>query len=204
MIIIFGLGNTGSKYQFTKHNIGQFFVDQLALLSNCNWSTTKNYFNTKLNTRITLLKSTGYMNESVNALKSYLDYYKLDPTKITLIIVHDDSDINVNYAKIARNIGDGGHRGVRSINSQAIPFCDTLRLKIGIRPEGNLQKSLEFVLSPYSITEKNITNSLAQFFVDFINSNNNLDDLQKLTMQINTKFNQANPTKLQDYNNLKN
>ncbi len=112
--LIIGLGNPGKEYEKTYHNVGFLAVDYFA----------KNPPISKL------LKSNVYMNQSGNFVKTALKKYKIKPDEI--LIIHDDSDIELGKYKISFGRGSAGHRGVQSV-IEALGTKNFWRLRIGIR-----------------------------------------------------------------------
>ena len=95
MKIIAGLGNPGSEYAATKHNVGFMLVDALAdKLGIDNWQdkfdakVAQGFLGTE---KILLVKPLTYMNESGRAIGPLMNFYKLETED--LIVVHDDMDI---------------------------------------------------------------------------------------------------------------
>ncbi|MEK7114725.1 MAG: aminoacyl-tRNA hydrolase, partial [Patescibacteria group bacterium] len=113
--LIIGLGNPGKEYEKTYHNAGFLFVDYL--------------INSQLPiTNYKLLKTDVYMNQSGNFVKKTLKKYKIKPEEI--LIVHDDSDIELGKYKISFGRGSAGHNGVQSI-IDALKTKNFWRLRIG-------------------------------------------------------------------------
>ncbi len=111
--LIIGLGNPGKEYEKTYHNVGFLAIDFLA----------KNPPIAKL------LKSGGYMNQSGLFVAKASKKYGAKPDEI--LIVHDDSDIELGKYKISFGRGSAGHRGVQSI-IDALATKNFWRLRIGI------------------------------------------------------------------------
>jgi peptidyl-tRNA hydrolase, PTH1 family len=173
MIVFYGLGNNDPKYLNTKHNAGRLVVEGLAKSWEISFSKGTSYFYTKSkdNLEICLLYSAGYMNNSGLALGDFLRYFKLDfkPTD-SLLIIQDDSDQQNGKQKLLRGGGSAGHHGIndiyRHLPGLKISLEQVWRLKIGIRPDGNRERSETFVLTPASASELQhyqlISNLLAQ------------------------------------------
>jgi PTH1 family peptidyl-tRNA hydrolase len=108
------------------------------------------------------------MNNSGLSLVSFMNYFKLDfeDSNFILLILQDDSDQIVGSQKLVVGGGSGGHRGISDIYKQGLGLNLDLekvwRLKIGIRPEENKQKSETFVLSGINNFEKQFYQTLAQ------------------------------------------
>ncbi|MFO7760657.1 MAG: aminoacyl-tRNA hydrolase [Thermodesulfobacteriota bacterium] len=137
MYLIAGLGNPGSKYEYTRHNAGFLFLDYLAETLKINFSSSKwkasTAFSTISDERVLLIKPESYMNISGQPLAAATSYYRIPPEKI--IVVHDDLDLPFGTVKISVNRGAGGHKGVSSIIEQ-LGSKNFIRLRIGIgRPE---------------------------------------------------------------------
>jgi PTH1 family peptidyl-tRNA hydrolase len=135
--VIMGLGNPGKQYQNSRHNAGYMAVATLAQVRNFN---DPSRFGNNLITKgriegqsVILAWPQTYMNNSGQAAKDILAFYKV--TSTNLLVVHDDMDIEIGRLKAAKGGGTGGgHNGVTSIiNSIGRDFD---RLKIGVsRPE---------------------------------------------------------------------
>ncbi|WP_033169693.1 aminoacyl-tRNA hydrolase [Selenomonas sp. ND2010] len=117
MKIIAGLGNPGSEYEKTKHNVGFMFVDALAeKLGVTDW---KDKFDAKIGEarigveKVLLVKPQTYMNESGQAIGPLMNFYKLDVED--LIVVHDDMDIPAGTIRIRKKGSAGGHNGIKSV-----------------------------------------------------------------------------------------
>lgn len=188
MLIIYGLGNNEEKYLKTKHNIGRVVVENLAKELNLNFNKKVGIFyaKTKLNGEdLWLVYSTGYMNTSGQNLYTFLRYYNLP--KYTLLVAHDDSDQIECMNKLSMGGGHAGHNGLKDIYSHFEKLKDRIwRLKIGIRPENNRQKSIDFVLK--NLTQKDdenigILQAILASNIDKINS----EKLNLLQQKVNAK-----------------
>lgn len=154
-----GLGNPGSKYLKTRHNIGFMFLDWFAAQHGEPFAADKHQgisATIRYNgNRIYLLKPQTFMNKSGRSVASLVNYFNLDPEN--LLIVHDDIDMHPGRIKLVEGGGTGGHNGIRSIVKElgTNAFC---RLKIGIgRPgEGSAHPEMEidkYVLADFSEEE---------------------------------------------------
>lgn len=128
--LIIGLGNPGKEYEKTYHNVGFLAVDFFA----------KNPPISKL------LKSNVYMNESGKFVVKTIKKIKAKPEE--LLIVHDDSDIELGKYKISFGRGSAGHRGIQSI-IDSLKTKNFRRLRIGIRKKAG-EKAEKFVLKKIS------------------------------------------------------
>ncbi len=132
-IIIAGLGNPGSKYQWTRHNAGFLFLDRIAQLEGL--SVVRKQFGgltaewERKGKRLVLLKPQTFMNLSGRSVMPAMQFYKLKPEQ--LIVVHDEIDLPLGTTRLKQGGGHGGQNGVRSIMEQ-LGRGDFLRLRLGI------------------------------------------------------------------------
>jgi PTH1 family peptidyl-tRNA hydrolase len=167
MIVFYGLGNNDQKYFLTKHNSGRLVLENLALLNGLKFQEKADYFYIK-NGDFYFLISKGFMNSSGQPLASFFSYFKIDCSQpnFALIILQDDSDQIVGKQKFVQAGGPAGHKGVIDIYKQSLSFGldinSIYRLKIGIRPENNKQKSETFVLSSINNFEKEWYKKISQ------------------------------------------
>lgn len=139
--LIIGLGNPGQEYEKTFHNVGHLFVDfvnENPKLQNPNYK---------------LLKSNYFMNKSGEFVKQELKKAEIKPEN--LLVVHDDSDIELGRCKFSFGRNSAGHKGAQNIIDQ-LKTKDFWRLRIGIRPVKNKQKADELVLKKISSVQKTI------------------------------------------------
>lgn len=136
--LIVGLGNPDEEYENTYHNVGHLAVD---------------FLNEELKTKNQGIKTNVYMNESGRFVNAALKKYRLKPEE--LLIIHDDSDIELGKYKLSFGRGSAGHKGIQSIIS-ALGDKNFWRLRIGIRPinEKIRRKAEKIVLKTISKTDK--------------------------------------------------
>jgi PTH1 family peptidyl-tRNA hydrolase len=150
MKMIVGLGNPGSKYQTTKHNIGFVTVDEIAHRYNATFN--KSQFEADIaqffigTEKIMLVKPLTFMNESGRSVGPLMTYYGI--TEAELIVIYDDLDLEVGKIRLRQKGSAGGHNGVKSLiahlGTNVFP-----RIKIGIgRPMGK-QTVIQHVLSTF-------------------------------------------------------
>lgn len=157
MKLIAGLGNIGTKYVFTRHNIGFMFADSIALNNNLTFRE-----NSKLKCMMTtakfdsedymIIKPTTFMNLSGESIRTVIDYYKISVEDI--IIVYDDLSLPLGKIRFRANGSDGGHNGIKSI-IQHLGTQNFARLKMGIGPQPNIPSEV-FVLQNFSKEELDI------------------------------------------------
>jgi PTH1 family peptidyl-tRNA hydrolase len=135
--LVAGLGNPGSAYARTRHNVGFAVVDRLAADGSAGFSPgmcESQVAPVRLSsTPVLLLKPQTFMNRSGGAVAGWLSRLGLPPAR--LLVVHDDLDLPVGRLRIVTAAGAGGHRGVRSIQ-ETLGTAEFPRIRIGIgRPE---------------------------------------------------------------------
>ena len=153
MIVIVGLGNPGSKYLFSRHNLGFMLIDALA-----KESSFQNKYKSLLqkkeieNKTVLLIKPQTFMNLSGQAVREIMYFYKLPLEK--LLVVHDDKDLPFGTMKLQKSRGHGGHNGIKNIH-QELKSQDYYRLKMGVAiEESNIKDTADFVLSPFNKEEQ--------------------------------------------------
>lgn len=162
--LVVGLGNPGTQYSATRHNVGFIFLDYLAEKNNLVFSASK--WKSELTrdfrwqVQLLLAKPETFMNLSGAAVLLLLDYYKLSPEKI--IVVHDDIDLPLGRIRIVARGGSGGHKGIRSI-IESLGTDSFTRIKIGIdRPavqtDHETMPMEKYVLTKFSAEERAIIN----------------------------------------------
>ncbi|MBM9461950.1 aminoacyl-tRNA hydrolase [Aeromicrobium sp. YIM 150415] len=154
--LIVGLGNPGPTYAATRHNIGYFVADALAERVGGRFSAHKGrraeVVEGRLQgERVVLGRARSYMNESGGPVASLLAYYDIEPDH--LVVIHDELDIDFGMLRLKFGGGDNGHNGLKSIR-QSIGTGDYYRVRVGIgRPPGR-QPVHDYVLKPFSSTER--------------------------------------------------
>lgn len=144
--LIVGLGNPGSQYVRTRHNVGFWLLDRLTAAGAD--LRTESKFQAEVGTlklggrRVALLKPTTFMNLSGQAVGAYARYYKIPPAAI--LVVHDELDLAPGTVRLKRGGGHGGHNGLRDITAQI--GAEFLRLRLGIGHPGSADKVVEYVL----------------------------------------------------------
>ena len=173
-MVIVGLGNPGSKYAKTKHNIGFWMVDKLANDCSAEFKLGKgNYMYSKHN-NITFLKPLTYMNDSGIAVKEYINYFNIDINQ--LLVIYDDADLMVGEFRFKSQGSSAGQKGIDSIiyhlKTDQFP-----RLKIGIGNKDNNKPLKSYVLSPFddcdSLLMEETINDCCEAVNFFLNHNIN-------------------------------
>ena len=169
MLLLVGLGNPGSNYTNTRHNIGFKIID--AINTHFKLSKQKPKFKGLLTTgnieskKVYAIKPLTFMNNSGTAIKELIDYFKIDAKNV--IVFHDDLDIDFGKVKAKVGGSSAGHNGISSIDK--FIGTDYSRVRIGIgKPKGNIEVA-DYVLQNFDEEEvagiekisKNITESIS-------------------------------------------
>ncbi|HCC68976.1 MAG TPA: aminoacyl-tRNA hydrolase [Nitrospiraceae bacterium] len=166
MWAIVGLGNPGRKYSRTRHNIGFMVIEALASKYRI---PLKGRAGTYIygkglieDVEAILIEPVTFMNQSGIAVKALLKTHGL--TEKTLIIIHDDIDMEPGRLRVRAKGSSGGHRGVQSI-IDIIGTRNFIRLKIGVGRSSEIPPE-EFVLEPFRAEEKEIIKESIERAVD--------------------------------------
>ena len=152
--IIAGLGNPGSKYAKTRHNIGFLVIDRLA--EKYDIPLTRNKFDTLFGmgeietVKVILAKPMTFMNRSGLPVTQLAKYHKLKLDHV--LVIHDDIDILLGNLKIKAKGGHGGHNGLKSI-IDAAGGGEFPRIRVGVgRPDAQIDVT-NHVLGKLTIDE---------------------------------------------------
>lgn len=158
--LVAGLGNPGSEYAATRHNIGYMVADELATRTGAKLARHKRAHalaaEAKVGmpgsmSRVVLAEPLSFMNESGGPVSALMDFYGVDPDH--LIVVHDELDLDFDALRVKLGGGDNGHNGLKSIR-RSLGTGDFLRVRAGIgRPPGR-QDPAAFVLKSFSAAER--------------------------------------------------
>jgi len=149
--LIAGLGNPGSEYSGTRHNIGFEVVDRLASEWGLPWQHEKNWHVLwAKGPSVILAKPTSYMNRSGEPLQALAHFYKI--TSAEMLIVLDDMALPLGRLRVRPDGGTAGHNGLESVivqfGTEEIP---RLRVGIGAAPG---EDSVDYVLGRFFEEER--------------------------------------------------
>lgn len=152
--VVVGLGNPGSKYEDTRHNIGFDVIDRLAL-SQSGVKFAKKFeseiadieldFN-----RVMLVKPMTFMNLSGKAVAQVMQFYKIP--LVDLLVICDDLSLPLGRLRIRAGGSDGGQRGLRDI-SRALGTDQFPRARLGIGDRGIIDAA-DYVLAKFRPSER--------------------------------------------------
>ena len=184
MKLIVGLGNPGSKYDNTRHNIGFMVLDHFAKTYNIDFKLDSR-FNAELaqsninGEKVLLLKPHTFMNLSGESVIKVINYYGID--KEDLLVIHDDMAINFNKIIFKFNSSSGGQNGIKNIIKH-LKSQEFLRIKFGILNEYKKDAN-SFVLGKFNQDELQELNNLYQLtdnmILDFISGSSNQELMNK-------------------------
>ena len=150
--IAVGLGNPGKEYANTRHNAGFIAMDRFTRERSVSCDRARFQALTGEITlggvRVLLMKPQTFMNRSGEAVKEAADFYKIPPERV--VVIYDDTSLDVGRLRIRRNGSAGGHNGIKSL----IEFLGTdqfPRIKIGVGAKPHPDMILaDWVLSTFS------------------------------------------------------
>ncbi|MDR2664180.1 MAG: aminoacyl-tRNA hydrolase [Puniceicoccales bacterium] len=155
LTLLVGLGNPGAIYVHTRHNIGQFVLDNFARLQGLRWVNNK-----RLNADLArgrfgrsdyvLVRPLTFMNESGYPVGRVASYFKVEQGRV--IVVYDEINLPLGKFKVTYRSGDGGHNGMANVNARV---DDCVRFRVGIGPKLDKEMDLkDYVLSKFSDGEQ--------------------------------------------------
>jgi len=151
--LLAGLGNIGSEYEETRHNVGFKVVDRVAEALSTTFKTGKlgelaegSYKGRK----IFLLKPSTFMNLSGKAVRYWLDQKAVPIDQ--LLVITDDLNLPFGTLRLKTRGSDGGHNGLRDIQNQ-LQTTVYARLRFGIGSEYDKGSQVNYVLGEWSETE---------------------------------------------------
>lgn len=152
--LIVGLGNIGSEYANTRHNIGFKTLDAFAKASNVVFEPNRlaDQCVVKFKGRqLVLVKPTTYMNLSGKAVNYWLQAEKIPLTN--LLVITDDIALPFGTIRLKGKGSDGGHNGLKHIN-QVLGRQDYPRLRFGVGSDFSKGRQVEYVLGKWSDEEE--------------------------------------------------
>lgn len=166
--LVVGLGNPGSQYDRTRHNVGFMVVDAFA--ERFDTTVRRKKFNALFEevyaegTKLLLLKPQQYMNRSGHAVATVAGFYKLKPADV--LVVTDDMALEVGRLRLRSKGSAGGHNGLKDIiarlGSNAFP-----RLRIGVGDSGPMDAA-DYVLSRFADEDRVVIEAAVNMAVDAI------------------------------------
>ena len=162
-IYLIGLGNPGKKYSKSRHNIGFLLLKNLAKKYNSNFllkeklKSSCSEFTINESTYKIFLPNT-FMNNSGDAVRAIIDWYKINLNQIFIIV--DDKDLPLGKIRFRKKGGSGGHNGLKSI-IEKLQTENFNRIRIGIGSPPSIKgrnnfNTISHVLGNISTEEKSV------------------------------------------------
>lgn len=178
MKVIFAQGNPGAEYAHTRHNIGFLLIDLFAKAHNAEF-IKKAKFHADIaeisidSEKILLVKPTTFYNETGQAARLIVDFYKLNPAD-DFLVIHDDLALPFGVIRTRKDGRDAGNNGIKSLNAHLGEKY--ARIRVGIfNDKRHLMHDADFVLGSLSLDEKNALRALYEhsekFMTAFIKGN---------------------------------
>lgn len=158
--LIAGLGNIGSEYQHTRHNIGFDVVDYMAKEGDTYFrqETHGDIAEIKYKGRtLILLKPSTYMNLSGKAVKYWMEKHKIQPEN--LLVVVDDLNLELGKMRLRDKGSDGGHNGLKDIHDK-LGTSQYVRLRMGIGCDFRAGQQVNFVLGKWKPAESEVVEKM--------------------------------------------
>jgi PTH1 family peptidyl-tRNA hydrolase len=157
MKLILGLGNPGSEYAATRHNLGFMLIDKLAddaqiTVGRRECSALVGRANIE-NVAVKLAKPQTYMNLSGQTASCLIAKHPAEPRGSQLIVISDDLALPLGTIRIRERGSAGGHNGLKSVIA-ALGTNEFARLRIGIQPDHPITDSKSFVLDSFARNER--------------------------------------------------
>jgi len=157
MKLIFGLGNPGTKYEITRHNVGFLFLNYFAQKFDFPTSKTESKFKAEISEgnlngeKVLLVRPLTYMNLSGESVQKIQSFYKV--AKEDMIFVYDDKDMEFGKIRFREEGSSGGHNGVKSLIS--VLGKEFKRIKIGVANDDlpKYRDTADFVLAKFKKEE---------------------------------------------------
>lgn len=149
MYLLIGLGNPEPEYSRTRHNMGFDIINKIARKYDIDLSKTK--FNAVYGTgiiegkKVILIKPQTYMNLSGEAVRQFIDFYKVSLENI--LVIYDDMDTEVGKIRVRSKGGAGSHNGMKSMVKE-LDSEDFSRIRVGIGKPKTQYDRIDYVIGP--------------------------------------------------------
>ena len=165
--VVVGLGNPGTRYARTRHNVGYMVVETMARRLQLGFKRSKHRADTARGRLdgipILLALPVTFMNESGNAVARLLQYYRVPLDQV--LVVADDLDLPFGTLRVRPDGSSGGNRGLRSIVDM-LGSEEFARLRVGVgRPR---REAVDHVLSPFEPEEMRLLPALIETAADAV------------------------------------
>ncbi len=166
--VIAGLGNPGSAYRNTRHNIGFDLIDHIAAKYSVTWKNSVRFeAETALletdNLKLMLIKPSSFINHSGRSIGAVLRYLKLSPE--SLLVIYDDLTLELGRTKLSISGSSGGHNGIENLLAQVGQGFARYRIGIGAKPQKDMDLA-DYVLSKFTKNEQTILADCRTTYID--------------------------------------
>ena len=162
--LIVGLGNPGREYESTRHNVGFWWVEELARAQKLNFKSDSKFHGLTARGQvqgheIMLLMPQTFMNHSGRAVGALAQFFKIEPAE--MLVIHDELDLPPGVARLKMGGGHGGHNGLKDIIAH-LGTKDFWRLRIGIGHPGDRAEVSNYVLGDPRREERELIDEAMQ------------------------------------------
>lgn len=169
MIFIVGLGNPGTRFAATRHNIGFEVIERLAYDHNIKVDKKKHHaFMGKgviKGEKVLLMKPQTYMNDSGRAIADVLNFYKEGSDAV--IVIYDDTSLDIGRLRIRQRGSAGGHNGIKSVIAHlGTQEFDRVKVGVGEKPPG--WDLADYVLSRFDEREMKVMKEAVKLSADAV------------------------------------
>ena len=188
MKLILAQGNVGQEYDGTRHNLGFYLLNKYAKLTDKDWHLSQKFSSYIIecqinNQKIILAKPTTFYNETGEATKKIISFYKINPKK-DLLVVHDDLKLPFGTIRVRDSGSDAGNNGIKNINLMV--GQNYFRIKVGTWDKTTeLNDYINFVLSKFNHKEVELINKFISPKINELISQFISDELTNDSIKIN-------------------
>jgi PTH1 family peptidyl-tRNA hydrolase len=171
MKLLVGLGNPGSEYEGSRHNLGFMLIDKLA--GDARVTVSRRECGALVGRAeieglaVKLAKPQTYMNLSGETVSCLVTKHPAEPQGSQLIVISDDLALPLGSIRIRERGSAGGHNGLKSIIA-ALGTNEFVRLRIGIQPDHPISDSKKFVLDSFARAERTVVKEVIEKSADAI------------------------------------
>lgn len=167
--LVVGLGNPGSRYQNTRHNVGFEVLDRVVARNGGRFKVEPTFEVAEVGIgeeKVILAKPMTFMNRSGEPAKQLADYFGFNLQD--LVVVHDEIDLPLGQLRVSKGGGEGGHNGLRSV-SHSFGARDYVRVRAGVgRPLDPRWEIADWVLSRFASEELTLASQLVEIAADAV------------------------------------
>ncbi|HYG84110.1 MAG TPA: aminoacyl-tRNA hydrolase [Verrucomicrobiae bacterium] len=170
MTLIIGLGNPGTDYTRTRHNVGFFMLDALAEKHRLQWQEKPKFKAliaeyTHTGGKSLLIKPTTFYNNSGEAARAVMDFYKIETSHI--LAIHDELVLPLGTVRTRKGGSDAGNNGIKSLNQHL--GLDYTRIRVGVwQEQRNHTDDRDFVLGKFSSAELEKLHTISDYATDAV------------------------------------